>query len=250
MALTTNVFISGANRGLGKGFVERYLARTNHVVIGAVRNAQSPAADELRALPTAEGSKVILVEVEATSTTDPYRVAKELEAQGITKIDVIIANAGITGQQGPMDSIDPEGIAGVYLVNAVGPALLFLGLKPLIDRSETPKWMGISSAIASFQNVEKYPTFKGFPYNTSKAALNYFAKTLHFENPNLVAFVASPGFLDTDMGRNSASFYGLENPGFADIEVVNKRLVGLLDNATRDKYSGQFVDFTGEIIPW
>lgn len=34
----TTVLISGANRGLGKGLVERYLARENHTVVATVRD--------------------------------------------------------------------------------------------------------------------------------------------------------------------------------------------------------------------
>lgn len=34
----TTVLISGANRGLGKGLVERYLARDDHTVVAAVRD--------------------------------------------------------------------------------------------------------------------------------------------------------------------------------------------------------------------
>jgi norsolorinic acid ketoreductase len=34
----TTVLISGANRGLGRGLVERYLARDDHTVVAAVRD--------------------------------------------------------------------------------------------------------------------------------------------------------------------------------------------------------------------
>lgn len=32
------VLITGANRGIGKGLLEKYLARPNHTVIGTVRD--------------------------------------------------------------------------------------------------------------------------------------------------------------------------------------------------------------------
>lgn len=181
--------------GLGKAFVEQYLARPNHTVIGTVREVNSAAAEELRALPAAEGSKVVLVKVEYTSTTDAVDAVKVLEAQGITKLDVVIANAGIAGQQGRIETIDPKGLAEVYLVNAVGPAVLFLALKPLLDRAETPKWLAISSGLASLHDLHKYPMFPGFPYNGSKAALNHFTKTIHVESPKIIAFAVSPGYV-------------------------------------------------------
>lgn len=209
MASTTNVFISGANRGMqcnsnsemagltiagiGKALLKEYLSRPNHTVIGSVRDIKSATAEELRAIPTAEGSKIILVKIESTSTTDASETVKELQSQGITKIDIVIANAAVTGQQGAMETIDPKGLADVYLVNSVGPAILFLALKPLLDQAQAPKWMAISTAMASLQDAEKYSMFTGFPYAASKVALNYFTKSIHVENPNIVAFATSPG---------------------------------------------------------
>ncbi|SPO02785.1 related to ketoreductase [Cephalotrichum gorgonifer] len=250
MASTTNVLISGASRGLGKAFVEQYLARPSHTVIGTVRDVKSAAAEELRALPAAKGSKVVLVKVEYTSTTDAVDAVKELEAHGITKLDVVIANAGIAGQQGRIETIDPKGLAEVYLVNAVGPAVLFLALKPLLDRAETPKWLAISSGLASLHDLHKYPMFPGFPYNGSKAALNHFTKTIHVESPKIIAFAVSPGFFETDMGRKSAAFFDLTNPPFSDINTNIKSIIGLVDNATRENYSGQFLNFDGQLIEW
>jgi norsolorinic acid ketoreductase len=207
MASTTNVLITGANRGrcnqhtgttktltfagLGKAFLEQYLSQPNHIVIGAVRDVEK--ASGLRSLPTALGTKLILVQIEYISTTDAFDAVKELKSTGITKIDIVIANAGISGQQGPMETIDPEGLAQVYLINSVGPAILFIALKPLLDEATNPKWMSISTGLASIQNMEEYPNFKGFPYNASKTALNYFTKAIHFENPEIVAFTISPG---------------------------------------------------------
>ncbi|UDD54920.1 hypothetical protein AFCA_002562 [Aspergillus flavus] len=228
MASTTNVLISGASRGLGKAFVEQYLARPNHTVIGTVRDVKSAAAEELRALPAAEGSKVVLVKVEYTSTTDAVDAVKELEAQGITKLDIVIANAGIAGQQGRIETIDPKGLAEVYLVNAVGPAVLFLALKQLLDRAETPKWLAISSGLASLHDLHKYPMFPGFPYNGSKAALNHFTKTIHVESPKIIAFAVAPGFFETDMGRKTAAFFNFENPPFSDINTNIKSIIGLV----------------------
>jgi NAD(P)-dependent dehydrogenase (short-subunit alcohol dehydrogenase family) len=92
-----------------------------------------------------------------------------------------------------MDRVDPEKVAEVYLVNAVGPTYLFLALKPLMDESTAPKWMAISSGVASVSDFEKYAAYKMYPYNASKAALNHFTKTIHVDYPHIVAFSISPG---------------------------------------------------------
>lgn len=184
--------------GIGKAPVTEYLSRPNHTVIGSVRDVKSSAVKGLRAIPAASGNKLILVKIESTSTTDANDAVKELQAQGITKLDIVIASAAVTGQQGPMDTIDPKGLAEVYLVNSVGPAILFLALKPLLDKADAPKWMAISTAMASLQDAEPYTMFAGFPYAASKVALNYFTKSIHIENPNIVAFATSPGHVLID----------------------------------------------------
>lgn len=162
-------------------------------MVGVVRDPKSASADSLRALPAAEGSKVIVVKVEATSTTDAFDAVKELKAQGITKLDVVIASAAIAGQQGAMHTIKPENIAEPYLINAVGPAILFLAVKPLLDEAKTPKWLSVSTAGASLTDLEKYLAFVGYPYMASKTAMNFFTKSMHAEYPHIIAFVVSPG---------------------------------------------------------
>lgn len=92
-----------------------------------------------------------------------------------------------------MSTIDPNSLAEVYMVNAVGPAILFLALKPLLDKAAKPKWMSMSTGLATLQELEKYKMFAEFPYGASKVALNYFTKSIHVENPNIVAFAISPG---------------------------------------------------------
>ena len=58
------VLISGANRGIGKGLVQQYLEKPNHVVIAANRD---PAASKpLNDLKTGSGSRLIIVKVNAS----------------------------------------------------------------------------------------------------------------------------------------------------------------------------------------
>jgi NAD(P)-dependent dehydrogenase (short-subunit alcohol dehydrogenase family) len=190
--------------GLGKAFVEQYLARPNHTVIATVRDVKAKAAEELKALPAGEGSKLVLVKIELASTTDAFDAAKELEAQGITKLDVVIANAGVAGQQGKIETIDVKGLADVYIINAVGPAILFIALKPLLDRAEAPKWLSVSSGLASIHDLHNYPMFPGFPYNGSKAALNHFTKSIHVESDKIVVFAVSPGYVPSPIRQIEA----------------------------------------------
>jgi norsolorinic acid ketoreductase len=180
--------------GLGKTFVRQYLERPNHLVIGTLRDLDGAAADELRQLPKATNSTLILLKLEYSSSTSAATMVNDLKRDGIDRVDIVIANAGIGGQQGTMASIDPAKLADVYLVNTVGPAMLFIAVKPLLDRSSAPKWLSMSSGLASTTNMEMFGAFPGFPYNSSKTALNHITKAIHVEHPNIVSFAVSPGY--------------------------------------------------------
>lgn len=93
----TIVLISGANRGLGKGLLELYLAKPNHTVIAANRDPQHATSKALADLPTGPGSRLIVVKTDASVETDASEAVKTLITDyGIDHLDLVIANAGVS----------------------------------------------------------------------------------------------------------------------------------------------------------
>ncbi|CAH0025565.1 unnamed protein product [Clonostachys rhizophaga] len=252
---TTNVFITGANRGVGHALVQTYLARPNHIVIGSVRDIAAARSNGLEDLSAASGSKLVLVKIESTSFADPTRAVAELESWGITRLDIVIANAAIAGGKvAAAAEGDAEDFANILAINAVAPLALFAATKPLLDRATTPKWVSISSAVASlanheamFMNMGGRPM--GFGYGASKATLNHLSLNIHSENPKLTAIAVDPGFLDTDMGTRGAKHFGMEKPPHSAADNA-KAIVKLIDAATRETHSGKFLTFDGDEVPW
>ena len=164
-------------------------------MIAAVRDVGTEKAKELLAFPTAPGSKVILVEIESTSETDPKDVVASLDTEhGITKIDVIIASSGIANYYGPIVSTPVAEIREHLQVNTVGPIILFQAMLPLLKASAGPKFIVISSIIGSIASLKELPVPAG-AYGVSKAAINYLVRKIHFEHPEVVAFPIHPGFV-------------------------------------------------------
>lgn len=92
----TIVLITGANRGIGKGLLAKYLAKPNHVVIAGNRSPEDETSKSLASLPTADGTKLIVVKIDATVADDPAKAVQELkESHGIEHLGIVIANAGI-----------------------------------------------------------------------------------------------------------------------------------------------------------
>jgi NAD(P)-dependent dehydrogenase (short-subunit alcohol dehydrogenase family) len=65
----TVVLITGANRGIGKGLLELYLLKPNHLVIAANRDPEHPTSKALAKLPTADGTSLLVVKIDATVRT-------------------------------------------------------------------------------------------------------------------------------------------------------------------------------------
>lgn len=134
--MSTVVIISGANRGLGKGLLERYLQLPDHTVIAANRNPDHPTSKELFDLPKAENSKLIVVKVDATIWQDAFEAVKSLEAQGVDHIDIAIANAGVAYAYPSVATITQDELAGHIGPNVYGLTAFYQATRPLLRKSK------------------------------------------------------------------------------------------------------------------
>ncbi|KAK6082373.1 toxin biosynthesis [Seiridium cupressi] len=246
----TVIFITGASRGIGRGLAEAYLARPDHIVIGSVRDTSSASVDSLKAVKAASGSSLQIVKIEAKSDTDPFEAVKAIQAAGITYLDIVIANSGISGSYSRLDAANIQDFREYLEVNAVGPLVLYKAVFPLlkaaVDKKRTaPKFLGITTNASSIQNVEENVPYLLGNYGASKAALNYIVRRLSFENKWLTAFLMNPGFVQTDMGNDGAKFFGMEK-AFHTIEYSVNGITKKLDESTPESTSGNFYDIDGK----
>jgi norsolorinic acid ketoreductase len=241
--------ITGANRGLGKGLVTSLLSRPNTTVIAGVRDPTAAVSQELTKLPTANGSKLIIVKLDSTSFTDAEEARTILETKyGLTKLDVLVANAGILTRFGPALETPAKDLIDVFSVNAVAPLVQLQGLWPLMQKSEKPGFYVVSTNIASLGLMEHIP-LPAISYGVSKVAANYIVRKLHFENPELISVALHPGWVQTDMGWFAANSNGVkEVPVTIDQSVSG--LLAQIDGATKEETSGSFVGFDGKVVPW
>lgn len=159
-----------------------------------MRDLTGPRLKELESLPVGPGSKILVVKINSSSETDAQDAISLLQSRySISKIDLVIANAGINkmdlGTETPVSQLREH-----LLINTTGPFILFQATWPLLQRSEVPKFVVISSILASLGAMEAWP-FRSTAYGASKVALNYIVRKLYFENPSLIAFPISPGYI-------------------------------------------------------
>jgi len=142
----TIVLITGANRGLGKGLLELYLAKPNHTVIAANRDPTHATSKALNDLPKAEGTSLLTIKIDATVSTDPADAVKQLAHQGIDHLDIIIANAGIAHVFPKVSEVKVEDMQKHTIPNTYGVIWLYQATLPLLKKSQNPMWVSMGSA--------------------------------------------------------------------------------------------------------
>lgn len=178
------------------------LKQPNTTVIGTIRGEAE--FFDTSSLDLAKCSIIIIKRLSNTSDTDATALITSLESShNIAHIDIVIANAGAAASfdaalQTPISELRLD-----FEINTLGPIKLFQAAYPLLQKSRRgPKFIYISSSLGSIEANERVPALA---YGASKAAANFFVRTLHFEHENLVAVAIHPG-LDLTFIFNFATF--------------------------------------------
>ncbi|KAK1967602.1 short chain dehydrogenase [Colletotrichum sublineola] len=248
--------ITGANRGLGLGFVSLLIQRPATTVVAGVRDPSSASSKALADLPKGEGSRVIIVKIDASVESDPASAVAALrEEHGITALDVVIANAGISHSPARVADVDVKAALEHFAVNSLAPIVLFRAVEPLLKASASgnPVFVGMASVMGSNGAAEQVARLavSTSPYGASKAALSWFVKRLSLEEPWLTAFVFHPGLVQTEMAATIAAGVGanLKDLGAITVKQSVDGMVATIDKANKE-ISGTFKTHDGADLPW
>jgi norsolorinic acid ketoreductase len=248
----TIYFITGANRGLGYGFVETLASRANTIVFATTRNPSAPSSSDLVTLAKSNPN-VHILKLESTSVEDA-QAAAEFVKKTTNKIDVVIANAAIAHSYHPILSTPLHKFNDHFQTNAVGVVILFQALHPLLKESSIKKFIPISSMAGTITNR---PPFPMAGYGTSKAALNYITAAIHSEHSpeGLIAFPVHPGLVESETGKQGIEVLFGGNPVPAEYETLTPRqsaekVVEFIDAATVEKHGGRFWSYDGSELKY
>ncbi|KAF7983659.1 hypothetical protein HWV62_19545 [Athelia sp. TMB] len=220
MSSPTVYLVSGANRGIGLALVKALVSRYNDTIVFA--GARNPTvAAELAELVQKFPGRVHIIKLTSCDKQDNNAAVKEIEKiEG--RLDVVIANAGISAYYGPALTTPEDQLREHFNINVVGTHILFQATYPLLSKSTaSPKFIPISSAAGSITDGASVPIGR-IAYGCSKAAENYLACKLHFEHPKLTVFARER---DPAMGSRP-----LISPEESATSVLN-----LVENSTREK---------------
>jgi NAD(P)-dependent dehydrogenase (short-subunit alcohol dehydrogenase family) len=173
-------------------------------------------------------------------------------AKGPPATLVIVAtgllHAGNHGPEKALRDLDPEWLAKVHAINAIGPAIVAKHFLPVMPRSGRAVFAVLSARIGSIGD-NRLGGWHG--YRASKAALNMLVRTMAIEerrrNDRAIVVALHPGTVDTALSR---PFKGNVQPGkLFDPERAALQLLDVIEGL-KVTDSGKVFDFEGEEIPF
>lgn len=232
--MTQSIIITGANRGLGLGFVDFYLKMGCHI-IACCRNPQQ--ATELNTLSFKFKDQLYIENLDVSDKNSIKGLGKRIEQLKI-KFDIVINNAGICIEE-EMGNWTPDSFLKTFEINTVGVALFCQEIIPFIK--EGGKIVNMSSGMGSIDwNVNPIAPLDA--YAMSKASLNMFSRrlALKMKSKNLLVVSLSPGWVQTEMGGSNAP---------DTVEQAVTKITKTISNLDM-KDSGRFLSEEGTEIPW
>lgn len=212
------VLVTGASRGIGRAAALQ-LARQGDLVIALARSkaALQKLDDEIRAL----GAEALLVPMDLKDTKGIETLGKAL-AEKFGRLDGLIANAGLLGTLGPLETCGPRSFEETIQVNLTANAHLIRALGPLLHRSQAPRAVFVTSGV-----VPRPRAFWG-PYQASKAGLEALVRSWADETEKMALRVNlfDPGAVRT--GMRAEAMPGEDPMTLPAPEEVAKELVKLV----------------------
>jgi NAD(P)-dependent dehydrogenase (short-subunit alcohol dehydrogenase family) len=193
-----NIFITGGNRGIGKGLVKEF-SKDNNVIFSA-RNTEKAQL----IIDTLGGKNIDHVIMDVGDSESVQNGIKNLKSR-ITSVDVLINNAGILipGLKNKIDAIDTDddSIMKTFNINTVGALRVCKAVIPLMPPKS--RIINISSGMGQMDGMGT----GSLAYRLSKSALN--AMTIVLSQELMVKSIKvnaiCPGWVQTDMGGYEAS---------------------------------------------
>jgi NAD(P)-dependent dehydrogenase (short-subunit alcohol dehydrogenase family) len=203
----TVAFVTGANKGLGYETARQLIQRGHTVYIGARNVARGDAA------ATELGGQFVQLDV-----TDDASVEAALGAVAEREghLDVLVNNAGISTVA---EVNGPEALK-VFDTNVIGLIRVTQAALPLLEKSENPVVVNVSSALGSFWAVtnpeRRQFHFPSIIYGSSKAAVSMLTVQYAKALPDIKFNAVEPGFTATDL----TPFSGAGQPVEVGAEVI------------------------------
>lgn len=226
-----NIFITGGNRGIGKGLVEAF-SRNNNVYF-TVRD-KSIGDATLKSIKT---ENIDFVTMDVGDSDSVKRGVDNLKRK-TDDIDILINNAGILipGLKYKIDALetDDESILKTFNINTLGVLRVCKHIIPIMPTRS--RIINISSGMGQMEGMG----IGSLAYRLSKSALNALTIILSKElvQKEISINAICPGWVRTDMGGEEATL------------TIKESADSILKFALAENFpNGDFLR-DGEKLPW
>jgi NAD(P)-dependent dehydrogenase (short-subunit alcohol dehydrogenase family) len=186
------VLVTGASKGIGRAAALELAKQGNHVIaLARSQGALESLDDEIRDI-SGESATLIPMDLKDLQSIDGL-AAPLLERFG--RLDGLLANAGILGSIGPIETVKPKSFEDTIAINMTANWRLIRALDPLMRESEAGRALFLTSGVA-----ENPRAFWG-AYQASKMGLEGIVRAWAFEREesSLNINLFNPGATRTDM---------------------------------------------------
>ncbi len=207
------ILVTGANRGIGKGYVEELLKAGAKKIYLGVRDPETA-----KAVAAKDSSKLHILKLDVTNPGDIHaaaRVAKD--------VNIIVSNAGVLEGGSLRDAGIVANARKEMEVNYFGPLALIHEFAPILKANGG----GAFVAVSSIAGLMPFPTIA--TYSASKAAMHFLIMEARMElaAQGTKVFGVYPGPVDTDMARGFD--FAKVTPNHVALETIKALKAGTED---------------------
>ena len=251
MSTKKNVLIIGGNGGIGAGFIEQLLDRSDIDHIFATYR-QLETSEQLMFWGEEFPQQVIPICADVTDEEAVKEVVHQVKSK-IDRLHLVINCVGILqeGNLQPEKSlrhIQTENLLRYFEVNTIPTALFSKHLLPLFRHPEFTVWATVSAKVGS---IEDNRLGGWYGYRASKAALNMLIKNVAIEYgrvaKNTVVVALHPGTTKTSL--SSPFQKNVPEGKLFSPQRTTQQLLAVIDDLTIDN-TGQFFNWDGSLLPW
>ena len=197
----THILITGANRGIGLGFVRKYIGKNLHLTC---TTRDISGSKELVAFKEKYPNNMEIFELDLLKENAAVTLANFIKDR---PIDILISNAGVGSSNQHFQAVSSNQWLEVLKVNFINQVYLTQFIVKKMSKAKSSSIVNVSSSSV-YQNPQGR-----LSYSASKSALISATKTMSKElaRYNIRCNAICPGLTNTDMRSKGANEEYLKN---------------------------------------
>ncbi len=230
--------VTGGGRGIGRS-ISQSLSKAGAKVVVAARSADQ--LQETVRLIEQHGGHAMAFMLDVTNQAAIEQMVMETIKQ-FGAIDLLVNNAGISGEEGAIWDVAGDDWWRVLEVNLQGPFLCARAILPTMIAQHHGRIINIAS------NAGLRPSANFSAYAVSKAALLRLTDSLALmaSEHNISAFAISPGLVLTAMTQDISMFKDTPDLDWTSVERAGELCV-FLATGKADRLSGRYIHVLDDI---